>query len=377
MKFELTSQRQVEDFVRGLTFWGTGGGGAYQRGVDLLLDQLQKGNRIGWHDYHDISDEDYTCCPFLMGSLGGPSEQGKREMSVLYKLPEPLSDETQRMVHAIRALEEKMGHRIAALVPIELGGSNVAACMSAASEMGIYCVDGDYTGRAIPEIQQTTPYIYEQSLLPVTACDAWNNMATIEQTINWRMAERIGKQLSVAGFSYSSQAGFFSTGADTKKALIKNTLTESYEVGKTLRVAVENGKDPADEIASIVNGWVVCKGTVAEKKVEDRDDYYYCIHEITGKDEYSGKDLRIWVKNESHASWLNGREFVTSPDMIQIIDRYTGHPYTNDVLAVGMDVSVIVMKARDIFRTSRGIEVLGPRAFGLDIAYTPVEDLMS
>ena len=49
--------------------------------------------------------------------------------------------------------------------------------------------------------------------------------------------------------------------------------------------------------------------------------------------------------------WKNGEVFVTSPDMIQIIDSKTGQPYTNNVIEVGMEVSVIAMKARDIFRT--------------------------
>lgn len=377
MKVELTCREQIEDFVRGLTFYGTGGGGSYQRGIDLLVDQLSKGNKIGWVDIDKLENDEFTCCPFLMGSLAGPSKVAQKEMTELYNLPEQLSDETARMVKAIHALENKMGEKVAALVPIELGGSNVAACISAAAEMGIHCLDGDYTGRAIPEIQQTTPYIFEQELLPITACDAWNNMATIEKTINWRMAERIGKQLSVAGFSYSSQAGFFARGIDTKKSIIKNTLSECLKIGEFLRKVVEEGKDPADEIAILANGWVITKGKVTRKIVEDRDDYYYVTHEITGTEDYEGQDLKIWVKNESHISWLNGEVFVTSPDMIQIIDKKTGHPYTNNVIEEGMEVSVIVMKAREVFRKERGIEVLGPKAFGFDINYTPVEELLS
>ena len=63
------------------------------------------------------------------------------------------------------------------------------------------------------------------------------------------MVERIGKQLAVAGFSYSAQAGFFANGADTKKALIHGTMSGCYAVGKALREAVEAGLDPADTIA--------------------------------------------------------------------------------------------------------------------------------
>jgi len=58
---------------------------------------------------------------------------------------------------------------------------------------GIVTVDGDYTGHAIPEIQQTTPYIFEKRPLPITTCDSVGNTATITNAINRHMAEHIDK----------------------------------------------------------------------------------------------------------------------------------------------------------------------------------------
>ena len=73
-KFTLNDRVQVEDFVRGVTFFGTGGGGSYQRGIDLLMDQLAKGHTVGWVEPDQLADDAYSCCPFLMGSLAGPDE---------------------------------------------------------------------------------------------------------------------------------------------------------------------------------------------------------------------------------------------------------------------------------------------------------------
>ena len=265
-------------------------------------------------------------------------------MKATYDLDAPHVDETERMVRAVRGVGRENGKKVSALIPIKLGGANAAACISAAAELGIYILDGDYTGRAIPEIQQTTPFIHEQNLTPVVACDGWGDIATIESAVNWRMVERIGKQLAVAGFSYSAQAGFFANGADTKKALIYGTMSGCYAVGKALREAVEAGLDPADTIAEKVGGWVICKGTVTSNHVEDKDDYYRATHEITGKGMYADTDLKIWLKNEQHMCWKNGEVFVTSPDMIQIIDTKTSQPYTNSVIEVGMEVSVSAMR---------------------------------
>lgn len=67
--FKLKDKQDVEDFVRGCSFYGTGGGGDYAIGVDAMMKQLEKGHEIGWCDPYSLNDEDYSCCPFLMGSI--------------------------------------------------------------------------------------------------------------------------------------------------------------------------------------------------------------------------------------------------------------------------------------------------------------------
>jgi DUF917 family protein len=41
----------------------------------------------------------------------------------------------------------------------------------------------------------------------------------------------------------------------------------------------------------------------------------------------------------------------------------------------GQRVTVIAFACDPIWRTPRGIEVVGPRAFGYDFDYVPIEDL--
>jgi DUF917 family protein len=372
----LQNRQEVEDFVRGLTFYGTGGGGDYQIGVDVLMEQLEKGHNVGWTDAGGLRDGQYTCCPFLMGSIAPMTEETRREMKEIYGLKEPLYNYTGIMKNAVTALQELVGQKISALIPIELGGANAASCACAAAELGIAMLDCDYTGRAIPEIQQTTPFVYEKELLPITSCDAWGNTAVINKSYNWRMAERVGKQLSVAGYGLCGQAGFFMNAADTRDALINGTMTECYQVGKLLREACEAGKAPAEAVAAELGGWLVCKGTVTGKKWWDKIGYYWGEHTITGQGEFSGVEVKIWFKNENHVSWKNGETFITSPDMLQVIDAKTGHPYTNNKIEEGFEVAVIALKAREMFRSPRGLLALGPRAFGFDIDYRPVEKIL-
>lgn len=375
-KFVFENVTQIEDFVRGCTFYGTGGGGDYDQGVDALKKQLEKGNEIGWVDAEELNDSDFSCCPFLMGSIAPETDEVKRERTVIYGLGDPPLDNTQAMVRAVTHLEKIKGKEVTALVPIELGGGNTAACIAAAAEKGIAVVDGDYTGRAIPEIQQTTPYIFEKELMPITSVDWWENVAVIPEAVNWRMAERIGKMVSAAGYGKCAQAGFFFSNKDMKEILIKSTMTECYEVGKAIREAVENNEDPAEAAIAVAGGWIVFRGQVTAKEWKDENGYYWGTHTISGVDEFTGSELKIWFKNENHVSWLNNEAYITSPDMLQVIDRKTGMPYTNNKIEEGMEVTVIAMKAREEFRTERGLFILSAKAFDFDLEYIPVEEIL-
>ncbi|MDW7672891.1 MAG: DUF917 family protein, partial [Bacillota bacterium] len=66
---KLSTRTEVEDFVRGCTFYGTGGGGLPENGIDSLMSEIEKGNEVGWVDVNDIDDNSITVCPFLMGSI--------------------------------------------------------------------------------------------------------------------------------------------------------------------------------------------------------------------------------------------------------------------------------------------------------------------
>jgi hypothetical protein len=65
-----------------------------------------------------------------------------------------------------------------------------------------------------------------------------------------------------------------------------------------------------------------------------------------------------------------------SPDIIEIIDAKSGEPITNTDIKAGDMVSVIGMKGEQVFRGAEGLNVLGPRHFGFDLDYKPMEELV-
>ena len=102
---KLKTRQEVEDFVRGCTFYATGGGGLPANGIRSLMGELEAGREVGWVDISEIPDDALSVCPFLMGSIAPHSAETKAEMAS-YGMTEATSInlEGDRLSKAILAL---------------------------------------------------------------------------------------------------------------------------------------------------------------------------------------------------------------------------------------------------------------------------------
>jgi len=369
----LETKEQIDDFVRGCTFFGTGGGGKPEDGTGELYRIMGLGKTIEWTDANDISDDEVSVCPFLMGSIAPWTSDLVEEMKS-FGLTKQYHDNL--LVKSTELLSKYTGEKPTVIVPIELGGANTPTAVAAAAELGISVVDGDYTGRAIPEIPQTTPFLHGKDLLPISSWDRWGNVCFIADAVNPLMAERIGKLISTAAYGLTGQAGFLMPAREMKEVLIRGTLTECLEIGRTIREERTAGRDPINRVLTQTGGKLLFKGTVSKKEWEDKIGYYWGTHEISGEGQYEGKTFKIWFKNENHISWLNEEVFLTSPDLIIVVRSDDCEPLANPAINEGMRVSVIGLRARDQFLIEKGINILGPRHFGFDYEYRPFLSLI-
>jgi hypothetical protein len=172
----------------------------------------------------------------------------------------------------------------------------------------------------------------------------------------------------------TGDAGFIMTGKETKDTIIEGTLTKCYNVGKLIREKREAGENPVKAVAEYLDGWVVGKGTVVKKEWEDKLGYYWGTHTIKGEGEFEGEELKIWFKNENHVCWKNDEVFITSPDSVNVVEAKTGEPITNSDLKEGDEVAVVALKAVEMFKSDKGVDILGPKAFGFDYEYSPIEN---
>jgi uncharacterized protein len=371
--------QEAEDLLRGLTLYGTGGGGRPDKGREYLLPRVETDAGIGWTHLSEIPEDAWVCTVFGMGSIAPTPVLSDEERAALGYGRTTVD---RPMVEAVRDLESASGRRVAALIPFELGAGNTAGPIDAACELGVPTVDGDFAGRAIPQLNQTTAAIAGLPFCPAAICDAWGNRLLFRAAHSLPVAERVGKLISIATKlpdprPACAHAGYLMTGRDARRVVVPGTITRALSVGQAIREAREGGRDPVAAAADALAGWTIFLGVVRQKPWESRDGYMVGEIRLEGRGAFAGRRLRIWFKNENHIAWLDDRPHVTSPDLVMVLDWRTGEPFTNTDLPEGHEVGVLAARAHPLLRSSAALAVLGPAAFGFPVPYVPVEERLA
>ena len=135
----LRSVQDCQDFIRGCTLLGTGGGGDPQKGMELFQPALAAGKEFRWVDIEDLHDDAWTASCWGMGSLAPQSPTLLQERAALGLRQE---DREYNMDQAVVELGRYAGHEVEALVPDALKywwtGTTATEDPKAKATFGIY-----------------------------------------------------------------------------------------------------------------------------------------------------------------------------------------------------------------------------------------------
>lgn len=369
---QIKTETDIADFLRGANFMSASGGGDPAVQHEQLRDDLRQGRTIEFVPLSALDPEGVTFSVCYSGSIApesfdDPEERAERlGGGKVNDLP---------FVQAVQLLEDVLGVSCAGLVSIEIGGINTGAILSAASRLGLPLVDGDYAGRAIPELHATAPHIFGVQVLPMACVDHFGNEVIIRAAPSDAWAERIGKHLALASLGMTACAFAAVPAAEVARMYVPGTLSECLDLGRAIRQARENGGDPVAAAAAALDGWVIFSGTVSGRDWANTG-YMEGTHELTGVGEFSGHKLKVWFRNENHVTWLDGEPWVASPDLIEFCDPVTAEPLVNTYLELGQEIAVVGRRRRDIFDSPAGLEALSPRHFGFDLDFRGIEALL-
>ena len=355
---------EVDDILIGATALGCGGGGDYEEGRELMRRAYDEGRAVRLAAPDELADDALVCVPYGVGGLtvGDPE---------VYAGVEPPAEHPS--VLAVRALGEHLGVEFTALLTGELGGTSISDAFFPAAMLGLPVVDADPVGRAVPELEHSLFKVHGLPIAPEAVVNEIGDTVIVTGVANDQRAEALVRALAVASRNLVWVADHALPWGRVRPALVEGALGLAQRVGEALRTARERGEDAAAAVAAACGGRVVFRGRVASFTWEERDGFTWGELELAGEAADAGSTYRVWSKNENLLAWRDGEPDVAAPDLICCFSG-AGQPITNPHHVAGAAVTVVGVPAAPQWRTPAGVATLGPRHFGFDIDFVPLEE---
>jgi uncharacterized protein len=349
---------QLDDLAVGAAVLGTGGGGNPYLGALLTKQAIREHGPVELVTVDEVADDALVVATAGMGAPTVGVE----------KLPR--GDEG---VRALRALQSYLGRPITHTVSIEAGGSNSMVPLGVGATLGIPVVDADGMGRAFPAVQMVTATLYGVSATPMALADEKGNTAVID-TIDNHWAERLSRSVTIDMGCVATTAFYPLSGRQLTQAMIPGTISLAEELGRLIRQTRAAHGDPIAAILRRLEGYHLFDGKISD--VERRTETGFATGEarIEGTNPHTGSALTIRFHNEHLVAVRDGQVVASVPDLIIILDTDTGAPITTEELRYGFRVTVLAAPCDFRWRTSQGLALVGPRAFGYDLDYIPIEE---
>ena len=336
---------------------GTGGGGStYLNRLRLENELLRRGKPVPIIQADEVPDDALVCA---VGGMGAPTVSNEK------------LQEGREIMRAVRALEEHLRQQIYAIVIAEIGGGNALGPMVTALQCGLPVVDGDGMGRAFPELDMDTFMIGGVSPAPFALADAHGNAVIFERIGTAKQAEEFARSLTIEMGGSAALVMPVMTGAELKATIIRDTLSLAKRIGETVLDCRSRSVEPAETVAKLCHGKVLFYGKIIDVERRTEGGFARGRVIISAFDRFEHQ-LEIGVQNENLIARSNGETLCSVPDLITLVSLEDGEPIGTESLRYGLRVAVLAMPAPKELKTPAALAVVGPRAFGYDLDFTPL-----
>lgn len=371
------SKIDLENYIIGAGILGCGGGGGARGGMSYIEDVLKKGLKFQLAGISELPKDKRLCT--ISGVGGGVSREDRERVAPYRQMFPRTGDRAQRLRKVDKELSDYIGEEIYSYIPSETGPGNGVMPMYMNAIMGKPSVDGDGCGRAKPEIGISLTHVVGIPITPIVMVTPFNETVIVKTAVDDYRGEDITRFIAVASGGGVTAARCPARVEEYEKAIAKGQVTRCMKIGAAIRKAREKGGDPVEAFREEAKAYKIFEGKVSSFEMEGRRGFNWGNWHIEGTDEFEGKRLRIWLKNENLVSWLDDEPYVVCPDLICVVDPETCEGFSNFTRGEGYNgksVVVFGISAIEQWRTPKGIEILGPKHFGFDIEYRPIEDIM-
>ena len=349
----------IEDIAVGSAILGSGGGGDPHIGKLLAIASVLEHGPVPMVGADQLDDDARVV---MVAGIGAPGV-------LIEKLPR-----VDDAIRALELLENHVGQRFTHICPAEAGGLNALTPIGPAAATGRPILDADGMGRAFPALEMVTPTLHGGSCTPMAFADEHGNDLLISSRTNaW--AEDITRAITVASGAVGMLALYPMTGRQAKDWLVHGALTLAQELGAAIRRPATTTGTPLEYILRRNRGRVLFQGTVVA--VERRNERGWTFGKATIRDQAStfGAELFLESQNEHLVAIRDGEVVATTPDLIMALGADSSEPIPAEEIRYGQRVVVVGLPCDAQWRTEAGIALSGPRRFGYDVDFRPVESL--
>jgi DUF917 family protein len=253
----------------------------------------------------------------------------------------------------------------------EIGGGNGLQPISWAAAMHLPMVDADGMGRAFPEVPQVTMQLAGIPPSPAVITDERGNLIVF-RTISGDWMERLERAAAVEFGGAASSTEFSLTAAEARGATVRNSVSLAIRIGEAI---IRAEGDPVTSLIAEIGAYRLVSGKVSDVERHTTSGFVRGSVVIEGLGEDAGRLIRLELQNENLVALERGLVLASVPDLITVLDAETAEAIATERIRYGQRVTVIAFACAPVWRTEKGIAATGPRAFGYDFDYLPVEEL--
>ncbi len=330
----------LRNTAEGATFLGTGGGGDPYTGrlvAQRVIERYGPPRIIG---LDELDDEANVYVAAMMGTPAVMVEKiiGAAEMDL-----------------SVSALEKYTGRPADAIIAAEMGGCNSMVPLA------------------------VTFNVHGVNASPMSMANEHGESIIINAR-NSHETELKARSLIIEMGGTAAISAYPMDGRTAKKVAIPGTLTLALQIGN----ALEEGRRQGRAVAALIEflrstEYYGHARQLFEGKVTNLDrrivgGFTRGACHIRGHGD-AAPTMVLEYQNEHLVAWIGDEVQAMVPDLVCVLDSDTGTPVTTEGLKYGQRVSVVAASVPPIMRSDAALATFGPRAFGYDFDFVPVEAL--